>query len=200
MAEDERKPYHHGDLRDALLNAAEAALAEMPLEEVSLREIARRANVSHAAPKHHFASLAELFGEVAARGFERFVAALDQAMDRGADQSPRARLLAMGRAYLRFANENPKVYGLMFGMRENAVATTPHLMNSMYAAWTQLETQVAALVGQSGKQQGAVTLWSTVHGLAMLRIDRKLPPQVDIDRALDSATRLIINGLATEAA
>ncbi len=70
MTSDPTTPYHHGDLRDTLLAAAEQALAELPLQKVTLREIARRAGVSHAAPKHHFNSLGQLLGEVAARGYD----------------------------------------------------------------------------------------------------------------------------------
>ena len=107
------KPYHHGDLRDALLTAGEGALADLPLAEVSLREIARRAGVSHAAPKHHFGTLGELLGEFAARGFDQFVQTLATAADQASEQTPADRMHAMMRAYLRFADAQPAVYGLM---------------------------------------------------------------------------------------
>jgi AcrR family transcriptional regulator len=194
----DKKPYHHGNLREALLDAAESALTHMDLGEVSLREIARRAGVSHAAPKHHFGSLGALFGEVAARGFERFVASLDEAAARG-DQAPEVRMRAMARAYLRFALANPAVYGLMFGRRENAVEVTPHLMTAMLAAWNQLEEQVGAVVGPARKLHGAVAVWSAVHGLAMLHLDRKLPPHVDPDAAVESVANIIVAGLRAEA-
>jgi AcrR family transcriptional regulator len=194
-----KTPYHHGDLRETLLNAAEQALDELALDQVSLREIARRAGVSHAAPKHHFATLGQLLGEVAARGFERFVAVLAESADRDTDQSAEARLLAMGRAYLRFAAAHPAVYGLMFGRRENLVETTPHLATSMLAAWTQLEGQVADLVGQAQAPNGAVALWSAVHGLAMLRLDRKLPPYINPDVAVEAVCHTIIAGLKANA-
>ena len=105
----DKKPYHHGDLREQLLRAGENALAEMPVEQVSLREIARRAGVSHAAPKHHFASMGDLLGEIAARGFQKFVTALDEAARLTTTQSPEGRLMAMGWAYLRFAEQNRAV-------------------------------------------------------------------------------------------
>jgi AcrR family transcriptional regulator len=111
MSSDDKKPYHHGDLREALLAATESALAELSLDNVTLREIARRAGVSHAAPKHHFGTLGQLLGAVTARGFTRFVADLDQAANRGADQSPNSRLRAMARAYLAFASRHPAIYG-----------------------------------------------------------------------------------------
>ncbi len=194
----EKQPYHHGDLRDALLRAAESALNEMPVEDVSLREIARRAGVSHAAPKHHFASLGQLFAEVAARGFENFHDAIEKAADRNVDQSPRARMVAMGRAYLRFAADNPAIYSLMFGKRDNVIETTPRLTTAKFAAWDQLEGQVSALVGDIKAHYGAVTVWSGVHGLAMLRLERKLPPHVNPDVALESLLRTIVAGLEAE--
>ena len=197
MSADEKKPYHHGDLRDALLAAAEAALAELPLEDVSLREIARRAGVSHAAPKHHFSSLGSLLGEVAALGFERFVSALAEAADRGSDQSPPARLQAMGRAYLRFSAANPAVYGLMFGKKEQ-VERTPHLVTAMMAAWSQLEMQVAAIVGSQRAVYGATLVWSTVHGLSTLKLDGRLPPHIDPQAAIESVTRMLIAGLQSD--
>ena len=199
MQVETKKPYHHGDLRDALLLAAEQTLADLPLEQVSLREIARRAGVSHAAPKHHFSSLGQLLGEVAARGFDRFVAELDAAANRASDQSPNSRMLAMARAYLRFAIANPAVYGLMFGKRENIVDTTPHLSNANFAAWMQLEQQVAAIVGPQRAKYAAVTVWSMVHGMAMLRLDRKLPPHIDPDIALETVTRTLLAGLEADA-
>jgi AcrR family transcriptional regulator len=190
--------YHHGDLRDALLKATEEALSAMPLEEVSLREIARRAGVSHAAPKHHFASLGQLFGEVAARGFELFVHDIQQAIDADADQTPESRLAAMARAYIRFAVERPTVYGLMFGKRENAVQTTPRLASSMIAAWVQLETQVEDVVGFSRGKAASVAVWSMVHGFSALKLERKLPPHVEADAAIDTVIRTLVLGLVAE--
>lgn len=198
MGETSKTPYHHGDLRESLLLAAEEALAELPLQNLTLREIARRAHVSHAAPKHHFASLGQLLGEVAARGFDRFVEAIGQAADRAAEQSPVTRLTAMVRAYLRFAVEHPAVYGLMFGKREHVVETTPHLATSMLAAWAQLENQVAAMIGPARAPYGAVTVWANVHGLAMLRLERKLPPHVSADVAIESLTHSLMVGLRAE--
>jgi AcrR family transcriptional regulator len=199
MAAVEKSPYHHGDLREALLTAAEQALAELPLQSLTLREIARRAGVSHAAPKHHFSSLGQLLGEVAARGFDKFVLTLKDAADRASEQTPDTRLTAMVRAYLRFASENQAVYGLMFGKREHAVETTPHLATAMLSAWTQLEDHVAAVVGPPRAVYGAVTVWSTVHGLAMLRLERKLPPHVSPDSAIETVTRNLLAGLRADA-
>ena len=197
MHEDQKTPYHHGHLREALLNAAEDALGELPLEKVSLREIARRAGVSHAAPKHHFASVGELYGELVGRGFERFVAALADAASRSFDQSPAARLQAMARAYIRFAAANRATYGLMFGKRAG-VERTPHSMDAGFAAWSQLEREVIALTGPQRAVTGSLHVWSTCHGLAMLLLDKAVPPQVDPDQAVEAVTRMVLAGLQSD--
>jgi AcrR family transcriptional regulator len=199
MSAEAQKSYHHGDLKEALLIAAEQALADSPVEQVSLREIARRAGVSHAAPKHHFSTIGQLFGEVAARGFANFAAAISAAADASSDQSPASRLQAMSRAYIKFAADNAAVYGLMFGKRGNVVDTTPNLASSMITAWSTLENEVSNIIGPSRATLGAATVWSTVHGFAMLRIDRKMPPHVTPEAALEFIIRSLISGLKAEA-
>ena len=189
------KPYHHGNLREHLLLAGEQALADLPLAEVSLREIARRAGVSHAAPKHYFPSINDLLGEIAARGFAKFVAALAHAADHAPEQAPTARLLAMGWAYFRFAETHPAVYGLMFGQFEN-MSMTPALTSAAYEAWSQLENAVAAITGPARAATGAVHVWSSVHGLSVLRAAHRLPPHISLHAVEDEALRMMIAGLA----
>ena len=189
-----QKPYHHGDLREQLLLAGEQALLEMPIDDVSLREIARRAGVSHAAPKHHFASMADLLGEIAARGFQKFVVALGNAAENSKSQTAEDRLYAMGRAYLRFADENSAVYGLMFG-QVIKMSMTPALTMSAYEAWSQLENAVAQITGASRASVGATYVWSSVHGLSMLKSARRLPPHVSLHAVEEDNLRMMIAGL-----
>jgi AcrR family transcriptional regulator len=195
MRSKQKKPYHHGDLREQLLLAGEAALAEMPIESVSLREIARRAGVSHAAPKHHFASMGDLLGEIAARGFDRFVAHIAKAADQPRDQTPEARLMAMGRAYLAFAEANPAVYGLMFGKLDQCNKTENFFAAAM-RAWAQLEEGVAAKVGEEDAKDGALLVWSFVHGLAMLTLENRLPPNLRVAQNFEKPFRMIIAGMS----
>ena len=107
--------YHHGDLRRALVDAATRLVRRDGPAQVSLRQIAREAGVSHAAPYHHFSDREALLAEVARGGFE----ALGEALRRGAADSagagPLARLQGAGVGYVDFAVENPEVYRLMFG-------------------------------------------------------------------------------------
>jgi AcrR family transcriptional regulator len=171
------KTYHHGDLREALVAAAIGLLEQKGLSGFTLRQCARRAGVSHAAPAHHFATAADLLAEIAARGYERFVAALAKAADR-ADVSPLARLQAMGRAYVAFALANPAVYGLMFRSSTGSLKS-PHLKTASTAAWQQLCDAVAAVLGTKRQDEvipKASAVWALVHGTATLMLDRKLPP------------------------
>src|SRR5438876_1228365 len=108
----ERQSYHHGDLHDALLKAAEKVLERDGVQGLTLRAAAREAGVSHAAPTHHFGDMTGLLSELAAVGFRRFSTALRDAASR--QNSAMARLDAMGMAYVAFARKYPGLFMLMF--------------------------------------------------------------------------------------
>lgn len=174
------KPYHHGDLRETLVEAGTNLIEDEGLPGFTLRECARRAGVSHAAPKNHFATAEDLLAEIAARGFERFVATLAARAAGAPSQSPEARLIAMGHGYVSFAQAHPGVYGLMF-RRSRAGISSDHLNSTARAAWTQLYDTVMAVIGPE-RGDGAVKaahVWSLVHGIASLIIDQRLAPQID---------------------
>ncbi len=179
------RPYHHGDLREALIASATEMIEEGGLSSFTLRECARRAGVSHAAPKNHFATAEDLIAEVAARGFEHFVAALAQAADRSADQSPDMRLTAMCRAYVDFARSHRGVYGLMFRAR-SGFAKSEHLRAAARAAWQQLHHAVGAVTGPDRRDTDAKAahVWSLVHGIASLTIDRRFPDIIDTETVI----------------
>ena len=105
-------PYHHGALRDALLQAAERVLEREGLAGLTLRAVAREAGVSHAAPTHHFGDLTGLVSELAAIGFRQFNMAMGSACAPGAPQMQR--MQARVRAYVGYAQAHPGMYGLMF--------------------------------------------------------------------------------------
>lgn len=197
-AEKSKKPYHHGDLREVLLLAGEAALAELPFERVTLREIARRAGVSHAAPKHHFPTLSDLLAEIAARGFEAFVSQLAMGADRASEQTPEARLSEMGKAYIHFAESRPAIYALMFGKRDQLTAT-PHLATAMMSAWEQLEQSSAKIVGPARATLAAITVWSGVHGFAMLKLAQRTPPHIALQGFDEHLMRTLVAGLKADA-
>src|SRR5580704_3926956 len=104
-------PYHHGALRDALLEAAERVLERDGLSGLTLRAVAREAGVSHAAPTHHFGDLTGLVSELAAVGYRQFSAAMMAAAVAGTSLTEQA--MARAKAYVAFAQAHPGMYGLM---------------------------------------------------------------------------------------
>ena len=107
------RPYHHGDLRQAIVKAALEILHETQSLEFSLRELARRAGVSHNAPYKHFLDKRELLAAVSAAGFETLTKRMAHELGRLRD--PREQLFAMLRTYIDHGVENPALYSLMFG-------------------------------------------------------------------------------------
>ena len=168
-----KKPYHHGGLREALLEAAEQELTEKGVEGFTLRGVAKRAGVSHAAPAHHFRDTGELLTALAAVGAQRFLSRL-QEREAAAGDDPRARLVATGRAYIEFALANPALFGLMFGSKRPDF-DEPSFSVPASQSFRMLVDGVAALRGDdplaSREGRAAVmSAWSLVHGFASLAI------------------------------
>ena len=174
------RPYHHGDLYETLVKAGTELLTDEGLAKFTLRGCARRAGVSHAAPKNHFASVEDLLCEIAARGYEQFVNELGAAADGDPLQSADTRLIAMGRAYVAFARSNAEIYLLMF-RHSQTFAKSVHLQAAAHAAWSQLETAVAQVIGpdRGDVASRAAQVWALVHGIATLIIDKRLPPPIE---------------------
>jgi AcrR family transcriptional regulator len=172
------KPYHHGDLRAAMLAAAERELERGGLVGLTLRGAAREAGASHAAPKNHFGDLTGLLSELAAMGFERFTSQLRTAA--AAQIRPQAQLNAIGRGYVEFAVANPALFQLMF-RSERLDATRPALRDAMSAASAVLTDAVAAAYPNAPSPPGpeVARAWSMVHGYAMLLLDGQLDPILD---------------------
>ena len=166
-----RQPYHHGDLRRALLDAAEEELTENGIEGFSLRGVAKRAAVSHAAPAHHFKDATGLLTALAASGFRRFVRAQDHRQSEAA-QDPLAQLVAAGLGYIDFATTHPALFRLMFSSSRPDF-TDAELADTAGCAFERLVAHVRAVVGADPRQDDPAMLnvmaaWSTVHGLADL--------------------------------
>lgn len=159
------KPYHHGDLRSALLDAADALLDEGGDGAVSLREAARRAGVSATAAYRHFADKDALLAALATRHF----AQLGQAL-RSVD------FTEQGRAYVRFALARPGRFRLMFGPVLGRAKDHPALQQTSDAVF-------AGLTAAAGSKDDAVRAWSLVHGLAHLLLDGAITG-VDVEELL----------------
>lgn len=159
------KPYHHGDLRAALLDAAEAELGARGVEAFSLRQVARRAGVSSAAPAHHFGDVGGVLTALATEGFRRFLAA-QTLRQQGAGEDARAQLIALGLGYVDFALANPALFRLMFGSNR-AAYHDPALYAVSEEAFRRLAEGVQAVRPEAGMVDVAA-VWSATHGLADL--------------------------------
>lgn len=162
------KPYHHGDLRAALLAAGEAELTEKGVEGFSLRSVAKRAGVSHAAPAHHFGDTGGLLTALAAEGFTRFQDTLD-AREVGATDA-RDKAVRAGLGYLEFAMRRPALFRLIFSSVRPDFASTD-LTAASRRAYDHLVHLVTAL---GGGDTDVVALWVTSHGLADLAAGQRL--------------------------
>ena len=160
----EARPYHHGDLRAALLHAAEAELAERGVEGFSLRSVAKRAGVSHAAPAHHFGDAQGLLTALAAEGFRQFLAA-QAAREAQADRDPAAQLVAAGLGYVDFAMARPALFRLLWQSKRPDFSDGV-LWPAALAAYQHLVDQVTAAGGSGTADEAAA--WAIAHGLADL--------------------------------
>jgi AcrR family transcriptional regulator len=172
-----RANYHHGDLRVALLDAAEVELAERGIEGFTLRGVAKRAGVSHAAPAHHFRDTSDMLTALATIGMERFHRAVETAQSQE-DAGPRERFIASGVAYVEFAVANPALFDLMFGSKRPDF-DNPAFAGHAGAAFCNLVEGIAAIRGGSPLEERTGRLdiaaaWSLVHGVATLLIARRL--------------------------
>lgn len=160
------KPYHHGNLQASLLQAAETLLEARGASALTLREVAKAAGVSHAAPYHHFDNLEALTAAVAERGFA--VLADDMAAAQGADV--RERLLGICEAYVRFALRRPEQFRLMFGPLLVHKQKHPQLQQSAERSFGVL---LQAAIEFSADEGAEIALcgWSLAHGYAHLAID-----------------------------
>ena len=170
----ERDSYHHGDLRAALLAAAESELAENGVEGFTLRGCARRASVSHAAPAHHFRDVRALLTELAADGFER-LAEITERFGRAAPPGSSEHLVEAARGYVTFAAGYPNHFGLIFRMdrldRENE-----RYLKAGAAAFRVPVEAVGAYYGSSDPMSDpelaarVIGIWSIVHGFSVLML------------------------------
>ncbi|WP_395017404.1 TetR/AcrR family transcriptional regulator [Dongia sp.] len=174
-----RRGYHHGDLRAALVAAAEALVVERGVDGFTLREAARRAGVSPAAPAHHFKDMRGLLTEVALLGFRDFADALEEA-DRRGGADPLLRLREQGAAYVAFALQFPGRFLLMF-RHDKHDKDSAEFVAEARRAYRVLEDAVRAATGVApGAALAAdgrgflLATWSIVHGFAHLALGGEL--------------------------
>lgn len=194
----EHRPYHHGDLRRVIVETAAAMLREDKGWQFTLREVARRAGVSHAAPYKHFPDKASLLLELALGGFDQ----LSQEMKAAITPRPRTvrkELLAAAGAYIAFGVNNPSLYRLMF----SSDAGDPHVAHLSERALAALGVVVDTL--GRGQLSGAfkrrplpgqaAACWAQVHGITMLSIEGLLMPEKVGSAPVQAALDTLLDGL-----
>jgi AcrR family transcriptional regulator len=198
----QRRGYHHGNLREALLAAALELIAEKGQAGFTIAEAARFAGVSPAAPYRHFRDAEALLAEVALRGFERFATALTTVWNNGLPDPMRA-FEALGRAYLAFARDEPAYYAAMF---ETHVALDRHPAllaagERAFAIVREAAERLAAGLPQDRRPPSlmmALHIWSMSHGIASLFVRpdpsrRKLP--MSPEDLLEAGVLIYLQGL-----
>ena len=192
-----------GDLSDRLVSAAAALITERGPQGFSLREVARRARVSEAAPYWHFPSKEALLAAVAEQGFVGLAAAMTDVRERV--KNPSRRLQALGIAYVRFALAHPSHLRIMFGPEIRDKTAHPSLHAAGKHAFgllvtTIAEAQRAGHVRRGDPEDLAVSAWALVHGLSALLIDGQLEERVasahDAETLAARVTKLLQTGLA----
>lgn len=193
------RPYHHGNLRAALLEAALVLIGERGPRGFTLREAARRAGVSHNAPYRHFASRDELLLAVAEEGFLRLKEMMEAALGRG--HSPLERLQYSACGYVEFALRWPNHFAVMFDLPREMASTTKSSPTGLGAFGILMscmeEAQAEGDLPEGDPLPLALTAWSMVHGVAKLAIGGALP--MGPERTLEftwQASSLLVAGLS----
>lgn len=176
--------YHHGDLRNVLLEVVGEIIDERGVGAVSLREAARRAGVSHSAPAHHFGDKTGLLTAFAAEGFREFGERMQAAFDEATGEGARAQFRAIGLEYLRFATERRAYFEVMFRseMHDNADETLREYGDQAFdVLMGTVQAFDAGDLSGADSMHVAIGAWATVHGLATLWLDGALAQFTDED-------------------
>ncbi len=171
-----RKGYHHGDLRSALIDAALETIEELPPKRLTIREVAHRAGVSHAAPYRHFKDKNELIITVVERGFELLAETMEQ---EAAGEDALERFAASGRAYFEFGLKYPAYYRVMFSGDLLNPDGGESLQHTSSAAFEQMKDtlsncQELGIIPKGDPVLQAVWIVSTVHGFISLVNDNRI--------------------------
>ena len=205
----DKRAYHHGDLRNALVDAAVAAARRDGPGAVLLRDIARQVGVSHNAGYRHFASRDDLLTAVSERGLAELAANMQRGLDRAPKRrEPRAqarqRLRAIGRAYVEFAVAEPGLFRTIWAAAAYPVATPEEGMTVAAASDPYLllnavldDLVAVGAIPKARRPYSETAAWAAVHGLATLLIDGPLAamPPAEVDKALDRLCDVIDAGL-----
>lgn len=174
-----KKTYHHGDLKNALIRAGVEILAGQGVGGLSLRQVALRAGVSHAAPYAHFADKQSLIAAISTDGFRRLYEKLAAAAHANS-ADPRQQLLETANAYLEFAAEDPAHFKVMFSGILEQEKDYPEFVEASQKNYELVveivqTCQAAGVLPPGPAERTAISIWATVHGLAALALERQIP-------------------------
>lgn len=166
---DDRRGYHHGDLKRALVEAADALIEETGADELSLRALAHAVGVSRMAAYNHFEDKEALLAEIARLGFEALEARLARAP--AEPESPREALARAADAYVSLAAERPQRFRLMFSKGLVDLSRHPNAANAAARSYAALRRIVTLSSGSEAAGPATLAAWSLVHGFASLRAE-----------------------------
>lgn len=191
-----RRTYHHGDLRRTLIATALSLVEEQDVSVLTLREVARRAGVTHSAPYHHFPTKAALLAALAEEGFRALYTEQLQAVAK-AGPDPVKRLTALGQAYVRFASTHPGHFRVMYRSNLDGWSGYPEVLEAAQLSFVLLTSTADETIRKGGLEDDLVDLtlaaWSVVHGLATLWLDgplKRLPMLTGDDTIEEVAARV----------
>src|SRR6516225_2039245 len=192
------RTYHHGNLKQALFNAAVTLIGEVGPRGFTLREVARRAKVSHNAPYRHFRDKEDLLAAVGLQGFQRLTRAMKRAAKTGS--IPQERLRLCGRGYVGFALRWPQHFQVMFDLHSDEDRHAEYAASGKEAFATLLniivECQQSGALQEGDSQKISFIMWSMVHGIAKLAISHQLPfGNADLLEFTDTVFGVLSSGL-----
>lgn len=201
MASKHQRPYHHGDLRRALIRAGSRIIEEKGLDGLSLRQVARAAGVSHAAPYRHFKDKADLLAAIAQVGFERLTDRAVQAAQRHPDD-PEKQFVAASVQYILFGVNHPRTADLLFGGVINMRAAPRPLKQASWTAFQLVETiinngKAAGVFRDRDTMELAIATWSGIHGLAQLISGGYLARLAATEGEVEALGRMVCHQLLT---
>lgn len=193
-----RKPYHHGNLKAALIEKALEIIKEEGVAALSLRKAARRVGVSHAAPAHHFGDLSGLLGAVSRKGFELLLQKMDNVEKEIFSSDPMGLLKRVCLSYINFALEHTCYFKVMYNSRLTEDAARRELDQGNQKVYRRLancvmKCQKSGSIKAGNPMHMGIFVWTSIHGYATLAVDGQMRP--DDTQPMDSDIKAVIIGM-----